>query len=67
MKRFKWAYFDFIMWLSYIPFLYYALYQTKNFNFNSISNGVSNIISITIFTTYPLYPLFIGYLIKTNY
>jgi len=28
-KRFKWIYFDFIMWLSYIPFLYFALLQLK--------------------------------------
>lgn len=66
-KRFKWIYFDFIMWLSYIPFLYFAVMQLKEFNFENGSQGFSSILAIVIIATYPLYPAFICYLMKSHY
>lgn len=32
-KRFKWIYFDFIMWISYLPFIYFSLLQLQAFSF----------------------------------
>jgi hypothetical protein len=63
-KRFLWIYFDFIMWISYIPFLYFSLLQLKNFSFETASKGISSLLSILIIVTYPLYPVLIAYLIK---
>lgn len=34
-NRFKWIYFDFVVWLSYLPFLYFSIVQVQKFNFKS--------------------------------
>lgn len=34
-NRFKWIYFDFVVWLSYLPFLFFSIKQVQKFNFNS--------------------------------
>jgi hypothetical protein len=54
-KRFKWAYVDFIMWLSYLP------------SFSNADKAISSIISIVIILIYPVYPFFIAWLIKSHY
>lgn len=66
-KRFKWIYFDFVAWISYIPFLYFSLVQVKNISFQGPLMAFSSILSIAILITYPLYPLLIAYQIKQNY
>ena len=65
--RFKWVYFDFIVWLSYLPFLYFALVQVQNFSFETTILGFSSIFSVIVLIVYPLYPIFIIYHIKSNY
>lgn len=67
LKRFKWAYFDFVMWLSYVPFLFFALVQLQNFSFETGDKSVSSLISLVIIVVYPAYPFFIGWLIKSHY
>jgi len=67
MKRFKWAYFDFIVWLTYIPFLYFAMVQMKNLIFSSATDSLSNVISLIILLTYPFYGLLIVYQLRKNY
>jgi hypothetical protein len=66
-RRFKWIYFDFILWISYIPFVFFALEQFKNFSFENAELAVSCIFSMAVIATYPLYPVLICYIIKTNY
>ena len=66
-NRFKWIYFDFVVWLSYLPFLYFSLMQVQKFNFNSGLEGFSSIFSVIVLITYPLYPVLIAYNIKKNY
>lgn len=66
-KRFKWIYFDFVMWLSFLPFLYFGLLQVKKFNFDSAIEGVSSLLALLFVIVYPLYPIFITYQIKKNY
>lgn len=66
-NRFKWIYFDFVAWLSYLPFLYFSIVQVQRFNFNDALNGFSSILAIIILGTYPLYPILIAYNIKKNY
>ena len=66
-KRFKWIYFDFVVWLSYLPFLYFALIQVQNMSFSTALLGISSILSVIIIIVYPLYPLFILYHLKKNY
>ena len=66
-KRFKWIYFDFIAWIAYLPFLYFALVQLKNFGFQNFLAGFSSLLSLVIVVAFPLYPVFICYLIRTNY
>jgi len=66
-KRFKWIYFDFVMWLSYVPFLYFSIMQLKEFQFSNFSQGLSSLLAIVIIGTYPLYPVFIAYLLKSHY
>jgi hypothetical protein len=66
-KRFKWIYFDFIAWMSYVPFVYFSLMQLKAFSFETALSGFSCILSLVIIVAYPLYPFFIIYLLKQNY
>jgi hypothetical protein len=66
-KRFKWIYFDFIAWISYLPFIYFSLMQLKAFSFHSFLEGISCLLGIIIIATYPLYPFFIVYLLRKNY
>lgn len=65
--RFKWIYFDFVAWISYMPFLYFAVVQLANFSFEDALTGFSSILSIIIIIVYPLYPIRIAYLIKKYY
>lgn len=65
--RFKWIYFDFIAWISYMPFIYFAVVQLKTLPFEDALSGFSSILSIIIIIVYPLYPFFILYQIKENY
>jgi len=67
LKRFKWAYVDFIMWLSYMPFLFFALVQLQVIAFDSADKAISSVISIVIIIAYPAYPFFIAWLIKSHY
>lgn len=55
-KRFKFIYVDSIMWISYIPFLYFAILQLQA-GFGSAV--FSSLLAIIIIIVYPLYPLFI--------
>ena len=66
-KRFKWIYFDFVAWVSYLPFLYFSLMQVQKFDFSNALGAFSCIFSIVVLLTYPLYPIFIAYQIKQNY
>ena len=66
-KRFMYIYVDFVLWLAYIPFLYFALIQLKDFNFDNFLNGFSSLLSILFVVVLPLYPFFICYLLKKNY
>ena len=67
LKRFKWIYFDFIAWMSYLPFLYFSLLQVQQFSFSSPLSAFSCIFALAVLLTYPLYPLFIAYQVKQNY
>lgn len=67
LKRFKWAYVDFIMWLSYMPFLFFALVQLQVIAFDTADKAISSVISIVIIIAYPVYPFFIAWLIKSHY
>lgn len=66
-QRFKWIYFDFVMWLAYIPFLFFAMKQLSVFPFSNFIQGLSSILSIIIIATLPVYPGWITYLIYKNY
>lgn len=66
-NRFKWIYFDFVVWLSYLPFLYFSIKQVQKFNFDSGLEGFSSIFSVVVLATYPLYPVLIAYNMKKNY
>ena len=66
-QRFFWLYLDFIVWLAYIPFLYFAIVQLMNFAFTNFLTGFSSLLSIVIIVVLPLYPFFICYLLKKNY
>lgn len=66
-QRFKWIYFDFIMWLAYIPFLYFAMKQLVVFPFDTFLQIISSLLSLVIIMTFPTYPFFIAYLIHKNY
>lgn len=63
-QRFKWIYFDFIAWISFLPFLYFSIMQLKAFSFNTGLEGFSSILAIVIVVVYPLYPFWILYLLK---
>lgn len=67
MNRFTWNYFDFIIWLSYLPFLFFSITQLKNISFKSADLVISSLISILIIIAYPLYPGFVFYLIRKRY
>lgn len=58
-KRFKYIYVDLVMWISYLPFLYFSMLQLKEMKFDSGVNALSSLIAVVIITVYPLYPLFI--------
>jgi hypothetical protein len=58
-KRFKFIYVDLVMWISYLPFLYFAVLQIKALKFDSGINALSSLIAFVIILVYPLYPLFI--------
>lgn len=58
-KRFKYIYVDLVMWISYIPFLYFSMLQIKG---NMWSTGLeifSSLLAYVIIIVYPLYPFFI--------
>lgn len=67
MNRFTWNYFDFIIWLSYLPFLFFAISQLMSISFASADLAISSLISILIIIVYPLYPGLIFYLIRKHY
>lgn len=67
MNRFTWNYFDFIIWLSYLPFLFFSISQLQNISFASADLAISSLISILIIISYPLYPGLIFYLIRKHY
>ena len=58
-KRFKFIYVDCIMWISYLPFLYFAILQLQIGKFDSGINIFSSLLAIVIIIVYPLYPVFI--------
>jgi hypothetical protein len=66
-QRFMWIYFDFVAWISYLPFTYFSLMQLKAFSFHSFLEGISCLLAILIIGTYPLYPLLILRLLRKNY
>lgn len=65
--RFKWIYFDFVAWISFLPFTYFALVQLKNFSFNTALSAISSLLAMVIIAVYPLYPFFIAYLLRKDY
>jgi len=58
-KRFKWIYVDCVMWISYLPFLYFSILQLQNIQFNTGLQAISSLLAIVIIIVYPLYPLLI--------
>ena len=58
-KRFKFIYVDTIMWISFMPFLYFAIMQLKSFNFSNGLHSLSSIFAAIIVIVYPLYPIYI--------
>ncbi len=58
-KRFKFIYVDCVMWISYLPFLYFSILQLQKMNFSSGIESISSLLAIVIVIVYPLYPLFI--------
>ena len=58
-KRFKYTYVDLVMWISYLPFLYFGLLQVKLLRWDTGMNIFSNLLCFAILIIYPLYPLFI--------
>jgi hypothetical protein len=58
-KRFKYTYVDLVMWISYLPFLYFAILQVKNLRFDNGLNAFSSLLAFVILAIYPFYPLFI--------
>lgn len=47
------------MWISYLPFTYFAILQLKGMKFDSGTNAISSLLAVVIIVIYPLYPLFI--------
>lgn len=58
-RRFKYIYVDEVMWISYLPFLYFAVLQLQSGRFDSGINIFSSLLAIAIIIIYPLYPIFI--------
>ena len=58
-KRFKYTYVDLVMWISYLPFLYFGLLQVKSLRWDTGLNIFSNLLAFVILIVYPFYPLFI--------
>jgi hypothetical protein len=58
-KRFKFIYVDCVMWISYLPFLYFAILQLQIIDFSNGLNAFSTLIAVVIVVIYPLYPFFI--------
>ena len=58
-KRFKFIYVDCVMWISYLPFLYFSMLQLQKISFSSGIDAVSSLLAIVIVIVYPLYPIFI--------
>jgi hypothetical protein len=58
-RRFKYIYVDSVMWISYLPFLYFAVLQLQSGKFDTGLNVFSFLLAIVIIIVYPLYPLFI--------
>ncbi len=58
-QRFKFIYVDTVMWISYLPFLYFAVLQLKSGKFDSGMQIFSSLLAIVIIIIYPLYPVFI--------
>ena len=58
-KRFKYTYVDLVMWISYLPFLYFAILQIKGVKWDTGINIFSSLLAYVIIVVYPLYPVFI--------
>lgn len=58
-KRFKYIYVDCVMWISYLPFMYFAILQLKANSYASGMEVFSSLLAIVIVVVYPLYPFFI--------
>jgi hypothetical protein len=58
-RRFKYIYVDCVMWISYLPFLYFSILQLQSGRWDSGMNIFSSLLAIAIIITYPLYPIFI--------
>ena len=58
-RRFKYTYVDLVMWISYLPFLYFGLLQVKTLRWDSGLNIFSNLLAFVILALYPFYPIFI--------
>ena len=58
-KRFKYVYLDMVMWISYIPFVYFAILQLKAFPFDTGVDALSTLLAMVIIAIYPIYPFFI--------
>ena len=58
-KRFKYIYVDCVMWISYLPFLYFSILQLQKMPFDTALNAISTILAVVIIVIYPLYPVFI--------
>lgn len=67
LNRFTWNYFDFIIWLSYMPFLFFSITQLMKISFATGDMIFSSLLSIVIIAVYPLYPGLIYYLIRKHY
>lgn len=58
-KRFKYTYVDLVMWISYLPFLYFAILQIKGVMWSTGLQVFSSLLAYVIIIIYPLYPIFI--------
>ena len=58
-RRFRYTYLDLVMWISYLPFLYFGLLQVKNLRWDTGLNVFSNLLAFVILAIYPLYPIYI--------
>jgi hypothetical protein len=58
-RRFKWVYVDCMMWISYLPFLYFSILQLQSMKFGTALEAISTILAIIIIIVYPLYPILI--------